>query len=301
MSSPVSQPTKSPANAGAKQKIRLLFLRLPVFSDDDYRKLAQRDRAIWNLWWLDTEHTNGGMEQVFSNDTGGRMEATIEALRAVGAEKSAEALAKACALFPGGVPAAQNEKRRQQLSVILDRNPNALADFKILEEPNFYEKTLEYWKKQEPQSEPKSATEKNRREVLRAFVDLPLNSEEDYAKLSERQRTLWDICWFETSLNHIGGPVAYFEFQGDHAPQTLIALERIGATKSQKMFKEVCSYYPDGRPSRDPSVRAEQNAKALQALIQKYKKLNAKDGVVKQEDWEENLFELLLEYWKKQK
>jgi hypothetical protein len=102
----------------AAEEARRLFLKLDVRSEKDYRALRQRDRYLWDVTWFETEVMNGGMDQYFYNSAGDHAAECCEALLAIGATESCEALQEACALFPNGCPSPDREIRIAQMKAI---------------------------------------------------------------------------------------------------------------------------------------------------------------------------------------
>lgn len=108
-------PFQHPAAKEAKQ----IFLTLDVRSEEDYLKLARRDRYLWDITWFETEVMNGGMDQYFYNSAGNHAAACLEALDAIGAKQSHGLLKQAINLFPGGRPSEDQENRQKQLREIV--------------------------------------------------------------------------------------------------------------------------------------------------------------------------------------
>jgi hypothetical protein len=95
-------------------------------------------------------------------------------------------------------------------------------------------------------------------EVRQIFLDLKVDSEDDYRKLSRRDRYLWDISWFEAELTN-GGMYQYFlNSAGDHAADCLEALKAVGAKEAYSFLRQACDFFPDKRPSADQEVRQKQ-------------------------------------------
>jgi len=81
-------------------------------ADLDPDRVAELVRAV------DAEVCNGGFNQYFFGAAGDRAGQTLEALAAIGALDAMAVMASACALFPGGFPAADEAERRRQLDAI---------------------------------------------------------------------------------------------------------------------------------------------------------------------------------------
>jgi hypothetical protein len=279
----------------------MLFLGLNVYQDDDINTLSERERFIWDVNWLQTEWYNGGTAQVFRNHTGCRIGPTIAALAVVGATESAAVLRQASDLFPEGRPSVNYEFRWEQMDEVHRRSKNAFDQFdqRMLKE-DVFGLLLDYWRKHDssPDAEPDSLRRK--REAYRLFIDIPLTDEADYATLLERERYLWDICFFDALSSGKGNVSNFFASpNGAHALGLLTALQEIGAVQTGNVVQKVCSLYPGGRPSSDMLERMRQNLPVVDAAKSLFGNVEIKDGVVRHDGWEENLFALLVEYWHK--
>ncbi len=67
---------------------------------------------------LEAQVNNGGFDQYFFNSSGGNAAATIEALDALGAHKTAAIVRRACAKFPGGMPPKDWDERQEVLETV---------------------------------------------------------------------------------------------------------------------------------------------------------------------------------------
>jgi hypothetical protein len=138
-------PFEHPAAKQAKQ----LFLTLKVYSDDDYRRLARRDRYLWDIEWFEAEIMNGGMDQYFSNSAGDHIAECLEALDAIGARLSYQLLKKACSLFPAGRPSPTREIRQKQLrDVSGEKYLDDLIQGRI--ELDLYRRMMDYYQNADP-------------------------------------------------------------------------------------------------------------------------------------------------------
>lgn len=93
-------------------------------------------RALLALHWCVSEVCNGGFDQFFTNPTGILAPEALEGARLVGAGRTAELIARACAVFPGGHPSRDRAEREDFLET-LDEDEREEA-FASLDEP-FYE------------------------------------------------------------------------------------------------------------------------------------------------------------------
>jgi hypothetical protein len=75
--------------------------------------------------WLEAEINNGGFDQFFFNSAGDETSATIEALEAIGAHRTAAIVRQACARFPGGMPPADRDARQQLLIDVVSPDADA--------------------------------------------------------------------------------------------------------------------------------------------------------------------------------
>jgi hypothetical protein len=64
---------------------------------------------------LEAEVNNGGFDQYFFNSSGRNAAGTLEALRAIGAQQTADIVRGACAKFSGGMPPVDRDERQAQL------------------------------------------------------------------------------------------------------------------------------------------------------------------------------------------
>jgi hypothetical protein len=67
---------------------------------------------------LEAEVNNGGFDQFFFNEAGNEAAATIDALDAVGASRTAAIVRSACAKFPTGMPPADRSARQTLLETV---------------------------------------------------------------------------------------------------------------------------------------------------------------------------------------
>lgn len=133
----------------AAQEARKIFLTLPVYSEDDYRKMSRRDRYLWDVKWFEAEVMNGGVDQYFYNSAGDHSEECLEALKAIGATQTYDLLKQACALFPGGRPNADHEVRQRQLHELVgEKNIDDLISGEI--EVDLYQRMLSYYHDADP-------------------------------------------------------------------------------------------------------------------------------------------------------
>lgn len=87
-------------------------------SEDVLLQLPFYDRYIWLVSRFSGEVANGGIDQFLFNSSGDYVVETLEALAAIGASQSHQALEQACVLFPNGRPSQDHEIRENQVREI---------------------------------------------------------------------------------------------------------------------------------------------------------------------------------------
>ena len=112
---------------------------------------------------------------------------------------------------------------------------------------------------------------------------------ENYQKLSTREKSVWNVFWFNAEVMNGGIDQYFYNSAGDHAVDCLAALETIGATESVKLLKCGCTRFPNGTPHTDRETRQQQ----LDALLDGDERLDDKtEGEI-----DPQLFSLLLAYY----
>jgi hypothetical protein len=115
-----------------------------------------------------------------------------------------------------------------------------------------------------------------------------------YFSLSRAERYVVDVVWLITEVNNGGIDQWFYNYGGGHARETLEALKAIGAEETYRIVQEACSQFPDGMPDRDHAKRVEQLAAMSEGRNPAFDPLDDRFYSMK-----ENLYELLLTYWKK--
>jgi hypothetical protein len=286
---------------GLRNKIHVLSINSNVDKEYEAAKLDNRDRFVWDVFWVYTEYMNGGTRQVFGNSTGNRIIQAVEAFDAVGATKTASVLRRCCALFPRGKPSVEQEKRRDQMDLIEKKNGSAFTQFDgLMFNEDVHALLLGYWRSHEPTMETVPVSRKNQLAVMRLFVDLPLEDKEDYYNLSSRERIVWDICMFEATANTLDQATGFvWAFKNAHDAAVLLGLEAVGAQKTARLAKEIYKLYPGARPAKEILQRLEQENDIAAIVRERYGAVTFRNGVICYDGWEEDLFGLILEYWRK--
>ncbi|HEX7901412.1 MAG TPA: DMP19 family protein [Planctomycetota bacterium] len=86
--------------------------------------LSPAERVVYCAYFLDAEVHNGGFDQFFFNSQGNLAAETLDALRAIGAPKSAGFLRQACDAFAPEEPSPDRDVRWTQM----DRVPKELRE-----------------------------------------------------------------------------------------------------------------------------------------------------------------------------
>lgn len=76
--------------------------------------------------------------------------------------------------------------------------------------------------------------------------------------LTEAERTAHCVWWLEAEVNNGGFDQFYFNSAGDHAVETVAALERIGARHTAGIVTRANAAFRDGRPPRERAARQKQ-------------------------------------------
>jgi hypothetical protein len=80
-----------------------------------YEKQSKAQQVFSVIWELESEVNNGGFAQYFANSSGDTAVHAEGALRAIGAQRAADIVAKAVALIPGGPPSTDRDARERQI------------------------------------------------------------------------------------------------------------------------------------------------------------------------------------------
>jgi hypothetical protein len=83
-----------------------------------FETLRPAERVVWCLSGLEREVNNGGFHLFFVNSAGDEARETVEALRAIGAARTASLVERAMAVFPGGAPSADRDTRQEQVAAL---------------------------------------------------------------------------------------------------------------------------------------------------------------------------------------
>lgn len=78
-----------------------------------YDKQSKPQQVFSAVWGLEAQVNNGGFEQYFESWDGEMAVDAAAALRAIGAQRAAEIVAKAVAAFPGGSPPRDQDARQR--------------------------------------------------------------------------------------------------------------------------------------------------------------------------------------------
>ncbi len=117
---------------------------------DSGQKLTQKETYIACVFIFDQELNNGGFDQFFWNSSGDRTQITLDGLRAIGADKTADLLKSAMAIFPDGIIPEDRNKRQEIMDSIEDKTSDSWEqlDNKFYDyEDDLTELIIEYIKK----------------------------------------------------------------------------------------------------------------------------------------------------------
>lgn len=138
------------------------------------------------------------------------------------------------------------------------------------------------------------------REIWRIFGELPAYSEDDYLNLSRRDRFVFDLWWYDIERLNGGMWQYFYNSIGDHWPACLEALQEVGAKQWHHELKQACELFPNGQASTNREERQRQIAE-LEMGGKFDDLLDARLAATASEspDDEENLYQLLLDYYQK--
>ena len=96
------------------------FDDLVIDSRAEFEALSEEVKVAWLVHRLEAEVNNGGFHQFFLNSSGAYVPETIDALSAIGADRTKVLLQRAVqACFPGGIPTtAKSTKTSLPISTI---------------------------------------------------------------------------------------------------------------------------------------------------------------------------------------
>jgi hypothetical protein len=80
-----------------------------------YEEQSKAQQVFSAIWALESEVNNGGFAQYFANSSGDTAVHAESALRAIGAHRAADIVARAVALFPGGPPSTDRDGRGRRI------------------------------------------------------------------------------------------------------------------------------------------------------------------------------------------
>jgi hypothetical protein len=141
-----------------------------------------------------------------------------------------------------------------------------------------------------------NAGEKAKSAAFRRYLELDIRTSEELAALKPHDRDLWLVFRFEQEVMGGGIDAILSNSSGEYTRETIDALNAIQARSAEAWLTDVCGRFPGGRPSQDELERRNQ--------IETICGLRA-DGAPERLDrvipgkLDENLFELLMEYWRR--
>ncbi len=98
-----------------------------------------------------------------------------------------------------------------------------------------------------------------------------------YDSLSETEKFFDCVCWLEGEINNGGFDQYFFNIAGDHAQETVSALQTIGANYTAELLKQSFTVFQNKEPPRDLSKRrselkniGKKNERILSELDEKF-------------------------------
>lgn len=126
----------------------ILWKKTELF--DDFENLTEAEKKFIYIEILEAEINNGGFDQYFYNSSGNYSTETLEALKEIGAIKTAKIVEEAFKVFSENPIPKNNEKRREILERINSKTSEKwqeLEDEFYLHEENIGSLLLEYVRK----------------------------------------------------------------------------------------------------------------------------------------------------------
>src|SRR5262245_26051520 len=97
------------------------------FAGHNFDDLDEADRVLIAIWGLEAEVNNGGFAQFYFNGAGDLASFAPTALRLIGADRMAEIVTQANAMFGPEGPARSEAARQAQLSLVAPKDSNPWA------------------------------------------------------------------------------------------------------------------------------------------------------------------------------
>ncbi len=91
---------------------------LARFDGTNVERLDEIDRILVTIWGLEADVNNGGFDQYYFNSSGDQSRLAPEALRAIGANRMAEIVTQANAVFGPDGPSPNRNTRQAQLFLV---------------------------------------------------------------------------------------------------------------------------------------------------------------------------------------
>lgn len=92
---------------------------------------------------------------------------------------------------------------------------------------------------------PDTSRARNVDELLEMLTDIVMRRDE--ASLDARERAIWHVMVLKWQVDN-GGFIQFFGNEGERWLAVQDSLHVIGASKVSKLFRKVCSYFPEGNP-----------------------------------------------------
>ena len=113
-----------------------------------------------------------------------------------------------------------------------------------------------------------------------------------FDSLTPAEQTFHVVWSFEAELNNGGFDQFFFNSAGDYAPQTIAALEQIGASSGADILRRACALFPGGMPNPRRDVRQDQLENITDQNEAAFEKLDAEFYA-----YPDDISGLLCSYW----
>ncbi len=82
----------------------------------NFGSLSQSEKLALHIQWLDSEVSNGGFHQFFTNPTGDNWHEILHSLKTIGATNTVRIFERALSVFPNNAPSKDRSERWQELA-----------------------------------------------------------------------------------------------------------------------------------------------------------------------------------------
>jgi hypothetical protein len=234
-----------------------------------YEKLSRPEQVFLTVRDFEFVVNNGGFGRFYSGPAGDRASETVRALETIGAKRTAELVKTTNGLFGANGPSPDRAKRQAQLVRLPGSKVDELndADKQFSEqEENLDELLMAFVAKNRKAFESGSVSHSAAASENAAHNELPMTkgqvdlikisesvwdreSKLGYEKLSQPERVFLCVWDLEAEVNNGGFDQYYFNSAGDHALDTVRALETIGAKRTAELVRTMNNLFGPAGPS----------------------------------------------------